>query len=185
MPIVTTPPGPFLCVRSGPGAVISPTYGQNMYLSDVSGDEGTDSLPAFLSKRKAAIKSPTFYDHHTIISYKVIEVCSRYWLPKVLDTSSDEVWNEPIPYPNPAGNAVSDPSFDARVRKGIFPVKDTKVRESELTIPLKAAWMLSHTIARARAVYQRFLLLLSDLESLEDLEIPLFSEARSLSLIHI
>ena len=143
MPTITALPGPVLCVRSGPGATVAPTYGQNMYLSDVSGDEGTDNMPAFTSKRKAAIRAPTFYDHHTIISYKVIEVCTRYWLPQFLDISGDVVWNEPVPCPNHTENALSDPSFDARVRKGIFPLVFHIVYARDGVLPCRRHYVFS------------------------------------------
>ena len=81
-----------------------------MYLSDVSGDEGTDDKRIYIAKRKAAIRAPTFYEHHTIINYKVIEVVPRYWIPLSLDTSGDVVRNVPVPCPRPTGNALVDPS---------------------------------------------------------------------------
>ena len=131
-------PRPTLCARSGPGAIIDSTYGQNMYLSDVSGDEGTGEKRIFIAKRKAAIRAPTFYEHQTIINYKVIEAVPRYWIPLSFDSSGDVVTNVLIPCPRPPGNALVDPAFDARVKNGIFPVNDSKVQESQLTIPRTA-----------------------------------------------
>ena len=111
-----------------------------MYLSDVSGDEGTDEKRTYTAKRKAAIRAPTykrkaairaptFYEHQTIINYKVIEAVPRYWIPLSFDLSKDVVSNVPIPCPRPPGNALVDPAFDARVKNGIFPVRDSKVQD--------------------------------------------------------
>ena len=52
-------------------------------------------------------------------------------------------------------------------------IPDTKnPQESSLGFPRKAVWNIARAIGRARAVYARFLFLISELESMSDCDIP-------------
>ena len=73
-----------------------------------------------------------------------------------------------------------DPSRHVAKNDIILSLPNSNIVESQLGIPHSSVWFWSRAIARARAVYARFLLLLSDLVSLSRLEIPLSTEARTM-----
>ena len=64
-------------------------------------------------------------------------------------------------------------------------IPDTKnPQESSLGFPRKTVWNIARAIGRARAVYARFLFLISELEFMSDCDVPLELYVRNRVSIH-
>ena len=163
------------CPRGG----VSVQYGQDMYLSDVSDDEIGTSL---LSKscRTSHIRASTFADNVMVIHYDVNE-------DVLISTKWDVISNKTVaPCMAVSEHTKNDSSQQNILGRNIAQnrtmswansqydsILDTKQpQESSLGFPRVVVWNIARAIARARAVYARFLFMITELLSMADCDVP-------------
>ena len=161
------------------------TYGQNLYLRDVSDDEVET---AFVGRRRRSghIRAPTFAEHFMEITYDCIE--------EYITVSADVVAYKPVPgilavsYRTRNDSSQKDIIVRNKARNRAFGwtssqydvIPDTKnPQESSLGFPRKIVWNIARAIGRARAVYARFLFLISQFVSMDGCEVPMEIHARN------
>ena len=169
---------------------VSTNYGQNLYLSDVSDDEVGTAIVG-RKRRSNHIRSPTFADQFTPIIYDCTEeyitvkadVVSKKPVPNIIAVSirtKNDSSQRDILARNRAQNSAfgwTSSQYDS--------VPDTKnPQESSLGFPRKTVWNIARTIGRARAVYARFLFLISALGSMSECDVPLELYARHRVSVH-
>ena len=161
------------------------TYGQNLYLSDVSDDEIGTAFGG-RKRRSGHIRAPTFADQFMEITHDCTE--------EYITVSADVVTYKPVP----GVIAVSLRMRNDSSQKDILArnkarhracgwtssqydaIPDTKnPQESSLGFPRKTVWNIGRAIGRARAVYARFLFLISQLVSMDECEVPMEIHARN------
>lgn len=152
-----------------PRANIKAEYGQELYLSDIPGDEApSKGKVAAIRKQRSKVKPPRFVEWVIIISYDPDEdlVCSTEY-----DKQSDF-------HHVPSMDEESTVLCEVKQRlNNTEQLPDTQmVRESTLPFPRECVWALARAIGRARAVYIRFLYLISELEILEGYETAQYAD---------
>ena len=152
-----------LCGR----AVIAQEYGQELYLSDLSEDEApTKHRVAAIRKSKDRVRTLRFAEYGHYIQYDEAEGC-------VVSTEYDKISDF---YDDEKMDKVCKLSDDALEKANdTLRLLDTQtVKESTIGFTTIGLWSLARAVARARAVYARFLYLISQLPSMQDYAVPLF-----------
>ena len=169
---------------------VSATYGHNSYLSDISDDEVGAAFVG-RKRRSSHIKAPTFAEEFMEILYDCTEVyitvsedvITYHRIPDIL-AASLRMRNDSSQKHTLARNKAMNRAY-GWTSSQYDSIPDTKnPQESTLGFPRKTVWNIARAIGRARAVYARFLFLISELESMSECDVPLELYARHRVSVH-